>query len=102
MITSYENFEKILLLSKTLLVQRTIFGVILLVRTAFESSGTTGRLRIWILEGAMSRYFRIFSKAKLCLRKLVPRVSRLPAPDPGNEVGVVDTVGVFASLEFRK
>ena len=50
MITWYENFEKILWLSKTLLIQRTTYRVNLLVRTAFESSGTTGRLRIWIPE----------------------------------------------------
>ena len=48
MITLYENFEKILWLSKTLLVQRITFGVILVIRTTFESSGTTGWLRIWI------------------------------------------------------
>ena len=48
MMTSYENFEKIFWLSKTLLVQRMTFRVILLVRAAFESSGMTGRLRIWI------------------------------------------------------
>ena len=48
MVTSYEKFEKLLWLSKTSLVQRTTFGVILLVRTAFELSGTTGRLQIWI------------------------------------------------------
>ena len=47
-ITSYEHFGKILWLSNTLLVQRTTFGVILVVRTTFELTGTTGRLRIWI------------------------------------------------------
>ena len=55
MITSYENFEKILWLSKTLLIQRTTFGVILLVRMAFESSGTTGQLQIWIPAGGVGR-----------------------------------------------
>ena len=55
MITSHENFEKILWLSKTLLVQRTTFGVILLVRMAFESSGMTGQLQIWIPAGGVGR-----------------------------------------------
>ena len=36
MITLYENFEKILWLSETLLVQRTTFEVILVVRTTFD------------------------------------------------------------------
>ena len=41
-ITSYENFEKILWLSKTFLVQRTTFGVILLLHMTFQLSGMTG------------------------------------------------------------
>ena len=42
MITFYENYEKVLRLIKTLLIQRTTFGVILLVHMAFELSGRPG------------------------------------------------------------
>ena len=65
--TSYENFEKILWLSKTLLVSRETFGVILVVRTTFESSGTTGRLRMWFPAATNVSCVRKRGKSKLAL-----------------------------------
>ena len=55
------------------------FGVILLVRMAFEPSGTTGQLRIWIPvqfcseEASFESYWwiYIFSNSTVCLREVI-------------------------------
>ena len=50
-------------MSETLLVQRMTSGIILLVRTAFELSGMSGRLRIWI-----PTYYIIANEASVPLK----------------------------------